>query len=74
MRGPGLFKGYYRREELTNEAYTEDGWLKTGDIGQVLPTGGLKIIDRKKNIFKLSQGVYISPEKIENCYLRAKGV
>ena len=63
-----MFKGYYKQPDKTAEAMTEDGWLSLGDVGVFLPGGALKIIDRAKNIFKLSQGEYIAPEKLENIY------
>ena len=74
VRGPLLFKGYFRDEEKTKEAVDKDGWLHSGDIAMLIPEHGnaMKIIDRVKNIFKLQQGEYISPEKIENIYSTCK--
>lgn len=69
IRGPSVFKEYYKNPEETAKAFTEDGWFKTGDIGTIDELGRFKIIDRRKNVLKLAQGEYVSPERIENVYM-----
>ncbi|KAM7274842.1 hypothetical protein ACFE04_016708 [Oxalis oulophora] len=67
LRGKTIFSGYYKNPELTKEVI-KDGWFHTGDIGEILPNGVVKIIDRKKNLIKLSQGEYVALEHLENIY------
>ena len=66
LRGPARFKEYFREPELTAKAIDDEGWFSTGDVCMVDEFGRFTIIDRVKNILKLSQGEYISPERIEN--------
>lgn len=75
LKGPMIMAGYYKRDQETTECFPEnDGWFATGDIGRWREDGGLEIIDRKKNLFKLAQGEYISPETLEQEYGKCKSI
>ena len=65
-RGPHIMMGYYKDPEATREAIDEDGWFHTGDVGEMVDEIFLKITDRKKEIFKLSNGKYVAPQMVEN--------
>ena len=64
IRGTPVFSGYFENEKETRDALSEDGWMKTGDIGEFDKNGHLRIIDRKKNLVKTQNGEYIALEKV----------
>jgi long-chain acyl-CoA synthetase len=64
-----VFQEYYKNPEETAKAISEDGWFHTGDVAMIDEMGHVKIIDRRKNVLKLAQGEYISPERLEGVFL-----
>ncbi|KAG5288071.1 long-chain-fatty-acid-CoA ligase [Histoplasma ohiense] len=71
LRSNSILKEYYKNPEETANALTEDGWFRTGDVCQVDHLGHFTIIDRRKNLLKLAQGEYVSPERLEGIYQTA---
>ena len=75
VRGRSIIPGYYKNDAKNAEAFTQDGWLRTGDVGKIVaPWNRLIIIDRKQSMFKLSCGSFISPEKLECSYKTCTGL
>jgi long-chain acyl-CoA synthetase len=66
VKGPGVFQGYYKQDDATRNALSADGWLRTGDAGLIDPRGQLAIIDRAKDVGKLTDGTPFAPQFIEN--------
>lgn len=66
VKGPNVMMGYYKKEEATKEVFTDDGWFKTGDLGEMVEGQYLKITGRKKETFKTSGGKYVAPQLLEN--------
>ena len=66
MKSPGLMLGYYKEPELTRQTLTADGWLRTGDKGDLDGEGNLRITGRVKDLFKTSKGKYVAPAPIED--------
>ncbi len=69
IRSPGNMVGYYKEPALSKEAFTDDGFLRTGDLGEIDEQGRLRVTGRTKELFKTSKGKYITPAVIENCLL-----
>ncbi|KAF5535934.1 long-chain-fatty-acid ligase [Fusarium phyllophilum] len=74
IKGGAVMLGYYENEEETKRSFTEDGWFKTGDVGEFDTDGHLRVIDRIKNLVKLLSGEYVALEKLEAIYRGVQGI
>ncbi|KAJ9151314.1 Acetyl-CoA synthetase-like protein [Pleurostoma richardsiae] len=74
IRGASVTSGYFEDPEETARALTPDGWLRTGDIGEITPEGRLRVVDRAKNVVKLLGGEYVALEKLEAVYRAGRAV
>ena len=74
FRGGTVFKGYFKNAEETKKLFDKDGWLHSSDVGVILTNKGnaIKIIDREKNLFKLNQGEFIAPDKVQAILTKSK--
>lgn len=66
VKGPTVMKGYYNKPEATAQAFTADGWFRTGDAGRIDESGALVLTERIKDLFKTSNGKYIAPQALES--------
>lgn len=74
MRGPAVSPGYFKQPEMTSDAFTDDGWFCTGDLGVLFPDGSLKVLGKIKNFVKLQGGQYVQLETLESYYSTSKYV
>jgi len=73
-KGPNVMLGYYNDPELTASVFDEEGWFHTGDIGHIEEGKFLMVTDRKKEIFKLSNGKFIAPQRVENIFKESPAI
>jgi long-chain acyl-CoA synthetase len=73
-KGPNVMLGYYNDPELTKSAFDGEGWFRTGDIGHIEEGKFLMVTDRKKEIFKLSNGKFIAPQIVENIFKESPAI
>lgn len=74
LRGPNIFKGYFKNPEETSKILDDEGWIRTGDIGRINADRTLSVIDRRKNMFKLAQGEYVAVEQLETIFSGVEGI